>query len=235
MTLNEFLQYKDKCPVCGYKLGTFLHSEKQQKMKFENDRVVFEFRMDPLKRKQVAYQVGYSFGIEDNSWQLEIYRDGFRIESYFTTDLLNRFKQLDSNLGAFKFYKRCNSSFCGCFNYSSNKFKVKYNGTLLFLENDNSLFVKTEYVGIADQLPNPHSMGAMVETREYKIYKILNDYKTQSTNLIFGRCKNEEIARADWGIYNPPIDSLEMIMLPLIKITPKNELVERLNKLITFS
>jgi hypothetical protein len=69
----------------------------------------------------------------------------------------------------------------------------------------------------------------------YKIYKLLNDYNLKTSTLVFGRHKDEIITRHDWGVGNPPLDSLDMIQTNLIKFTSKEETMDRLGKLIIFS
>lgn len=224
MNLKEFIAYQTKCPICGDKLSTFFHSEKQQSFKYEEDRMVVIFRMDGLKKHQINYKVGYSFGLEDNSWQIEFYnQDSIRFEKDSPFHLMDKFKELNKNLGLYKFYRMCTAPKCHRYNYCTNHFKLNYKTN--FIENlGGSLRVQMEYVGMT----YPIESG-------YKVFKLLNDYVSSRSTLVYGKHKDETIARDDWGMHNPPIDHLDILQTPLIKFSSKEETMERISKLIIFT
>lgn len=226
MNIEEFLNYQTTCPLCGDKLTTFLHSQKQQSVKYEENRLVFQFRMDGLKKQDAHYKVGYSFGMKDNSWQLEAYQYDMRLDNYITSRVMERFKELDKNLGSYIFYRRCTSPGCYCYNYMSNKFHLSYaTGQIMNLTDASAVLkVRTEYIGMSA----PQDKG-------FKIYKLLNDYDSGKSNLVYGRYQDRHIARSDWGQNNPPIQEMDFIQTAVIKFSSKDETMERINKLLIFS
>lgn len=226
MNLREFLNYRTSCPLCDNNLSTFFHSQKQQAVKFEEDRLVFQLRMDGLKKYAANYKVGFSFGRDDGSWQLEVYQSDSRLDSYLTTSVMSRFRELNKNLGDYKFYRQCTHPKCNRFNYSSNLFKLNFKeGRIQGLTRGTpDLNIQTEYIGMTE----PVEGG-------FKIYKLLNDYAKPSSTLVYGRYPDEYIARADWGTTHPPIDSLGFIQMPLVRFTSRVETMDRLNKLLLFS
>lgn len=221
MNLKEFITYRNNCPICNDKLSTFFHSEKQQSFKYEEDRMVVIFRMDGLKKHQINYKVGYSFGPEDNSWQVEFYnQDGIRFEKDSPYHLMDKFRELNKNLGLYKFYRVCTAPKCHRYNYSTNQFSLKYKR-----HNIGDLSIKTEYIGMT-----------MPTENGYKIFKLLNEYASPSrSTVVYGKHKEESIARDDWGMHNPPLDNLDILQTHIIKFSSKEETMERINKLIIFS
>jgi len=188
--------------------------------------MVVLFRLDALGKHQIDYKVGYSFGLDDNSWQVEFYnQDNIRFEKDSPNFLMKRFKELDKNLGDYKFYKHCGKPGCCRYNYSSTIFRLDYkHGKLGSLSNSPVMTVGMEYIGMS----SPTEDG-------YKVYKLLNDYKSSRSTLIFGKHPSELITRSDWGMHNPPIDTLGIIQTSLIKFSSKEETMERVSKLIVFS
>lgn len=226
MNIAEFLEYRSNCPLCGDKLITFLHSQKQQSVKHEENRLVFQFRMDGLKKQDAHYKIGYSFGLKDNSWQMEAYQYDMRLDNYITNRVMERFKELDKNLGSYVFYRACTGPKCYCYNYKSNRFKLSYaTGQIMNLTDRSAVLrVSTEYIGMCTPLD-----------KGFKIYKLLNDYSGGKSNLVYGRHQDPCIARSDWGTNNPPIHELDLIQTAIIKFSTKQDTMERINKLLVFS
>lgn len=226
MNLSEFLEYRSSCPMCGDKLTTFLHSQKQQSVKYEEDRLVFQFRMDGLRKQDAHYKVGYSFGMKDNSWYMEAYQYDMRIDNYITTRIMERFKELDKNLGAYAFYRRCTAPKCYCYNYVSNRFHLSYaTGQIINLTDRGPVLrVRTEYIGMVTPLD-----------KGFTIYKLLNDYGGNRSNLVYGRHQDKHLARSDWGQNNPPIQDMDFLQTSIIKFSSKDETMDRIHKLLVFS
>lgn len=226
MNLKEFFEYRQTCPICKDVLVTSFHSQKKQSIRYEDDRFVVLFRMDSLKKKGINYKVGYSFGLEDHSWYVEFYtQDDKRFENDSPNFLRERFKELDKNLGQYKFYRHCTG--CCCYNYSSNDFYLDYD-----LGSINDLIVNVEYIGMLQP----------IETG-FKVYKLLNDYGGSKSTIVFGKHPSENIARSDAGVVNkkPHMSNyyssfnLDMIQVPLIKFSSQEETMERIRKLLIFS
>jgi hypothetical protein len=220
MNLQQFIDYRKNCPICDQQLKLVFHSKKRQSHRYEDGRLIFLFDLLPLKKKQQHYKVGYSFGLEDNSYYIEFFtKDGKRFDDEAPDFLIERFKELDKNLLAYRFFKYCPN--CSCYNYFSNNFLLKKIYT-------RSLDVETEYIGMSQPIVN-----------KYKIYKLLNNYTDGVSSLIFGRHWAKEIARDDSGgtamIHSPAGSKLEIMQTAIIKFVSKEETMQRLNKLIVFS
>lgn len=175
--------------------------------------VVFWLRA--LKKHQIDYKVGYSFGLTDNSWYVEFYnKDDVRFEIDSPKFLRDRFKELDSNLGAYKFYRHCGQ--CRRYNYSTNSFALNYEKGAI-----NKLCMNMEYVGLS--IPSDDG---------YKVYRLLNDYMSNRSTLMFGRSKSEDLIT-----YSPiaSTNNLEVLQTSIIKFSSAAETVDRLGKIILFS
>jgi hypothetical protein len=223
MNLRDFLNYRTSCPLCKGGLTTILHSHKRQSIRLEDNRLLIIYALDGLKRNQANYKVGYSFGMYDNSWYAEFYnKDGKRFENDAPDFLRVRFKELDKNLGSeYKFCRYCD---CRRYNYISNIFKLDYK-----LANIGDLSIHKEYFGMAQKLLDGN----------YKIYKLLNNYLESKSYLVFGQDLSDISAGYDWTM-DPRFSSLskhnlDQIQTSLIKFTNKEEIVDRLSKLIVFS
>lgn len=215
MNLQEFIAYREKCPICENKLITNLHSQKRQTIRFEDNRLLVVFRLDALKKHQIDYKVGYSFSLEDNSWYVEFFnQDDKRFETDSPLFLRDRFKELDKNLGGYKFYRHC--TWCKRYNYSTNTFYLNYKTGMV-----DKMCMNMEYVGLS----TPVDKG-------YKIYRLLNDYMSSKTTLMYGKQRNEESTKYDFSV---GVKFLDILETPVIKFTSAQETVDRLGKLIIFS
>ncbi len=216
MNLEEFLAYRECCPVCTSRLVTCFHSEKKQSIRFEDNRLLITFPLNALKKHQIDYKVGYSFGLTDNSWYVEFYnKDNVRFEIDSPQFLRDRFKELDSNLGSYKFYRHCAA--CRRYNYSTNSFALNYEKGVI-----NKLCMNMEYIGLSI----PFDKG-------FKIYKLLNDYMSNKTKLLYGKSADEEPTTYDASNSTKFMELLEMNSV--VKLSSSQEVAERIDKLIVFS
>jgi len=226
MNLREFFEYRKTCPICDDVLVTSFYSQKKQSIIYEDNRFVVIFKLYALKKNQINYNVGYSFGLDDNSWYVEFYhQDKKRFENDSPNFLRDRFKTLDKNLGKYKFYRHCTS--CCCYNYSSQNFNLNYKLGLI-----EDLIVNVEYIGMLQ----PIESG-------YKVYKLFNDYSEDKSIILFGKHSSKDIARSDIGVLNKSSFSqnfysnfnLNLIQTSLIKFSSNEETMERISKLLVFS
>jgi len=216
MNLQEFLDYRECCPICSNKLVTAFHSQKRQVIKFEDGRLVVVFRLDGLKKHQIDYKVGYSFCLTDNTWYAEFYnQDDKRFEVDSPGFLRERFKELDKNLGGYKFYRHC--GWCRRYNYSTNTFNLNFKTGGI-----DKLCMCMEYIG----------MSAPID-KGFKIYRMLNDYMSNKTTLLFGKQSDEEAAKYDASVGPKFLDLLETNSI--IKFSSPQETADRIDKLIVFS
>ncbi len=215
MNLQEFLSYREHCPICNSKLVTCFHSEKKQSIRIEDNRLLVTFWLNALKKHQINYKVGYSFGLTDNSWYVEFYnKDDVRFEIDSPQFLRDRFKELDSNLGSYKFYRHCTE--CRRYNYSTNGFALNYKKARI-----NKLCLNMEFFGLSIPTDDGH-----------KLYRLLNDYMSNKSTLMFGR------GAVDRLTYYDPAGSnygFQLLKTPLIKFTSSAETIDKLNKIILFS
>jgi hypothetical protein len=220
MNLQEFINYRKDCPLCDSQLKLAFHSKRRQTHRYEDNRLLFVFDLNGLTNKQKNYKVGYSFGLEDNSYYIEFYSKNDQRFDNETPDFLRaRFKEFNKNLLIYHYFKYCPR--CRCYNYSSNSFNMMT--TIYDKHNIGSLNVETEYIGMT----KPALFGG------YKIYKLHNNYTDNKSILMFGKHTNEFAAESDY-IYNIS-QKLDMIETSIIKFTSKDETMCRLSKLILFS
>lgn len=209
MNLQDFINYRDKCLVCNNQLKLVLHSKKIQSLRYEEDRIIFIFALNPLNHKLTSYRVAYSFGLQDNSFQIEFYSLGDWRYEQVPDFLRDKFKDLHKNLKSFVFYKYCN--ICDCYNYSSNKLPLDLSGNQM-----GELMISVENISLIKTV-----------NKNTKSYKLSNNYEDSKSTLLF-RSFDKEIT-------NPAFSSSDMINTPLIKISNKEDLIERIGKLLIFS
>lgn len=206
MNLEDFLKYKTHCPLCSNKLNLVFHSRKRQKIRQENNRILITFAMTPLNMIEKTYNVGFSIDPHENSFFIEFYTDrGVKFEE-IPVSLLKKFHSFNTNLGAYKFYRFCN---CGNYHYESNYFCIN----LQTLNIGDLIIDKERFYFYYDG---------------YKEFELLNNYTTNKSLLGINRYQFEISPQT---IYNKP-DWLEF---SLLKFTSKEEIVERINKLLVFS
>lgn len=215
MNLREFLDYRKTCPLCGNDLSIIFHSQKKQTIRIEDGRLLIVFRLDALKKKQIDYKVGYSFGYNDNSCYVEFYtKDNKRFDNDIPDFLIKRFKELDRNLVSYKFYRHCSK--CCCYNYCSSGFHLYFKEA-----RTNNLMVSTEYFG----------MNLKLGIDDYKVYKLYNNYLESKSTLMVEKCHSLLLARDDWGLH----PGSGIIDTSLIRFTTKEETIDRIQKLLVFS
>lgn len=213
MILREFINHRHECPLCDFPLTTTFHSKKWQNMKYIDDRMVVMFRMDGLKKKQKDYKVSYCFGLEDNSWYVDFYTKDEELIGLETQDHLRvRFKELNKNLKGYRFYKYC--SRCGCYMYSSNFFELDFKKALI-----SDLHIVDEHFGMAVEVENG-----------FKIYKLINNPKKNQSIIMCSKNASDVWARADCNLSDQ-----DMVQVPLIKFSSREEVIDRLKKLLVFS
>ena len=234
MNLKEFLNYRKNCPLCDGPLTTYLHSKKRQSIRYENGRMVVIFLLKSTKGKGLDYKVGYSFGLEDNSFCAEFYdKSLFRYEKEIPLFLVNRFKELNHNLKDLRFYRVCNS--CQRYDYISFPFRINLKNNILeswLIRSESFVFIQN-YGGALDD--------------RYRVYRVNNwhspdnDYNQANGDkkwialdeswITYWITENAASARIDGPIPN----LATALQLPLIPFISKEETFSRIKKLITFS
>lgn len=214
MKLREFFEYRKECPICQTLLVTSFHSQRKQKTRYEDGRYLALFDLNALKKGSPNYKVGYSFGLEDNSWYVEFYtKDELRFHNETQLHLMDKFKALDANLKNYKIYKHCTK--CKRYNYSTEYFKLDYKNASI-----GDISVNTEFIVMLQPIADD----------TYKVYKMLNYYNTNKTWLNYGKYSTDNMVIDDRTMELP-----NMIQTGMIPFTSHDETMQRVSKLITFS
>ena len=217
MNLSEFLNYKTTCPLCESDLNIVFHSQKKQSIRLEDKRLLIKFPLDALKKGQVDYKVGYSFGLEDNSWYIEFYNKvNARFDNEAPSYLIDRFKELNKNLAEYHFYRSCP---CACYYYRSNPFKLEFKSS-----NIGELEVHAEYIGVSQML-DEH------KEKSFKNFVLINDYLAGKSSFVLEKSASPLNVRYD----HVHVPNESYTQTSLIKFTNKEETMERLKKLLVFS
>lgn len=216
MNLCEFLDYRRSCPIClATTLTTAFQSKKRQVIREENGRFLVLLNMDAIKKHHNSYKVGYSIDRANNQFCIEFYtKDDEWIEKESPIHLINRFKIFDKNQREYKIYKYCGN--CNRYNYTSNKLTIDYKTCSI-----GELEINTEFFG----LTQPINEG-------YKIYKLINRYFVNESVLFYTKADDEFLAQEHIHMVTHPMD---IISLPIIKFTSKDEIINRISKLLVFS
>ncbi len=213
MNLQEFIEYRKTCPLCGNALRTILNQRKQS-CRFETDRLVFLFHVDGLKKKGIVYKVGYSFSLKNNNWCIEFYnKDDVRFEKDTPLFLMERFKELNANLLDYRIWRECAKMH---YRLSSNLFELDFrHATMDFLVSQEKFcFQQLQSDGL------------------YKISELHNDYEGHSSSLSFRKSPSSSAFLSDYLMFLSHHTDVEV---PLVPFTSKEETVARINKLLIFS
>jgi len=222
--VKDWFIYRRNCPLCENVLTTYLHSDRRQSIRFEDNKLVVLFPLDAIKGKgrkdHGNYKVGYAFSFLDNTFCIEFYdKNNFRIENEIPAFLLARFRELNKNLTSLKFYKECGT--CHRYFYSSNNFVLDLQSTCVEI---NPFY---EFFGFAE------NYGGAQDDR-YRIYRLVNWLQSKTSYLSYGIDKNISHVL----IYNHRpvlLSGYTSLDLPLIKFVSKKDTLKRIKKLITFS
>jgi hypothetical protein len=218
MNLREFIDQRTHCPICDTALITQFISQRKQKIKIENDRLVAIFVMKALKTNQQDYEIGYSFDLDSNHFMVEFYSE-WGHDKQVPMHLIEKFREFHKNLGPCKFYRRC--TFCNRYAKCSTPFTLDFRKQSLD-------------TGFWDSLSTAYeSFGLSIPTEGgFKIMHLSNFYMgEEQSQLNWFRSDSESDARLDWAI---PTKRSER-SLPLIPFISKEETARRLNNLITFA
>src|SRR5579864_8427822 len=218
MNLQEFINFRQLCPICDSSLVTGFHSNRKQLVKCEDNRATFIFDLNSLDIIKKPHKVAYSFGLLDSSFQVEFYtKDDIHYHNHSPDFLRSRFLDLHKNLekvSDFKFFRGCTS--CRQYAYSSNFFHIN-----LKLGSYDPLQIWSESVGFA------HSLGE----EGFRIIQLVNMLKENRSILCLWK-NTGGYAHLDAGYLCSGGTTLN---LPLIPFVSKEETFARLNKLIIFT
>jgi hypothetical protein len=218
MNLQEFIKFRDKCPICHGSLITEFHSNRKQAIRYEDNRVTFTLTLDSVLKRSKPYKASYSFGLADNSVRIEFYtKEGKHFYTESPKFLRDRFLELHNNLRRvnFRFIRECVNRECMRYIYYSNLFDMD-----LRRASFQSLDVRTETMALS----HPLQVG-------FRNYLLSNNLVQKKTNLLFWKSPSDV---ANISNIIPPNNSTNL-QLPLIPFVSVEETTKRLNNLIVFS
>jgi len=215
MNLRDFLVYRNMCPLCDNTLSMTFNSRKQQKHRYEDGRLLISLFIPSIDKNQKSYYVGYSFGLDDNSFFIEFYRKNSKKIEYIPVSLLKRFVSFNANTGMYKIYKFCNH--CKSYQYSSNYFKINLTEPLKLPD----LTISSESFDLSTHITDGYD--------GYRLFKLVNNYITNKSILNFGTERYKDDIKT--SVYIPNFNTIET---SLIKFVSKSETIARINKLLTF-
>lgn len=221
VNLQEFLNYRQNCPVCGNNLFTEFHSNRKQVIKHEDGRLTFTVALEALNKHQTAYKASYSFSLLDQSFQVEFFtKEGLHYYKEAPKFLLQRFMGLHQNLEKtrFRFIRECSAVSCMRYVYYSNFFNIDLKRARF-----DPLVVQIEGIGLV------HTLSEQED--QHRIFRLINHLPEKKSSLFFWKGVPEESC-IYWAIPSKGVTNLE---LPLIPFISQEKTVDRLNNLIVFS
>ena len=121
MNCSEFLDYRTTCPFCNNRLITKFRSNsgRTELLNYEENRLIANVKMDSLNVGGVSYLVGYSFGLKDNSFMVEISQDNNRSKyrDSVPLSLLRMYNEFTNNIVPFRMIQGC--GYCARYMYST--------------------------------------------------------------------------------------------------------------------
>jgi len=201
------------CPLCLNKLKLVFHSKKRQSIKYEENNILITFPMGSINKNQKSYKVGFSFDPKNNSFFIDFFTERGEKFEIVPLSLLKKFTSFNTNLGAYKFYKVCD--YCHNYHYTSNYFNLDLSN-----HNIGDLTVHTEKFCLFKPWND-----------EFKSFIMINNYHLNKTTLTVSTSKeiNQCTKMLSQDIYD------NIFELDLLKFTSKDEMINRLNRLLLFS
>jgi hypothetical protein len=218
MNIRDFINQREKCPLCDTTLITQFISFRKQKNKFIENRLVFVFVMKEMKLNQSDYEIGYSFNIDDNTFQIEFYNEWDQTNQV-GVHMLNKFKEFHKNLGACRFYRRC--TFCNRYCMTSTSFTLDFKRQIFNHQipfgNDYEVF------GLTTPVEGGFNIVILCNFEKSGLVK--------KSDVQWFRSDKEESARLDHSM-PPRYSTIEVDYIPFVS---KEETSKRLNKLLLFA
>jgi hypothetical protein len=215
MNLQEFIDLRKDCPMCGGALTTKF-GKRKQKAKLEDNRFIAVFIMRGMERHEPDYEVGYSFGLEDHSLAIEFYNE-WDMRSCVSTYMCDIFRKFHANVDQ-SFSNRFTRT-CGlCFKYQMESKLIDLDlkaATFSSIEKNEEVFVWS------------------TKTEEGRKFVLLDNYIESTTPIsdIF-TWRSEH----DYKLENAIPSNYHLIeSLPQIPFVSKEETGARLKKLLIFS
>lgn len=216
MNFQDFLNYRDKCPLCNEKLLFSFHSARRQTHIVQDNRYVVLFEMRNIgKGGDKIYYAGFSFDLKSNDFFIDFYnKDKKQLYDHIPISIIKRFEEFYVNLQTFRLYNTC--AHCTKYTYVSKPFDLDFiNKTM------TEISIEYEYFG----------MSAKEREGSYKIYRLTNYPLSNRSNLLCFYDSGEDSSRINCVV---PIDA-PYFDLPMIKFVSAKETYARITKLLIFS
>lgn len=214
MNLQEFINLRSHCPMCDTPLITRFISDRKQKSKIIENRYVAILVMRGMRSCEPDYEVGYSFGMEDDSLSIEFYNE-WDMSASASNYMIKIFKDFHKNMAGTRF---CFLRTCGtCYKYDMMSTEIKMD---LKKATFSSMEVYSESFIFSTQVEDG-----------FKFIKLDNCTDPKPSSELYW-WRSEFDYRADWRV---PKGCSKILDLPLIPFFSKEETSRRLNNLITFA
>ncbi len=214
MNLQDFIDLRSHCPMCGTALITRFISDRKQKNKMIEDRYVAVLVMRGMRSCEPDYEVGYSFGLKDNSLSIEFYNE-WDMSNSASSHMIKIFREFHKNMSntKFRFIRTCGF----CFKYEMDSKPVDLDlrtATYTSIERDDETFVWS------------------TKTEEGYKFILLDNYSDPDPHSEICSWRSEYDHKVE-----QPIPGRAAITrdLPQISFVSKEETGERLKKLLIFS
>lgn len=214
MNLQDFIDLRSHCPMCGTALITRFISDRKQKNRMIEDRYVAILVMKGMRSCEPDYEVGYSFGLKNNSLSIEFYNE-WDMSNQASNYMVKIFREFHKNLSnvRFRFIRTCGL----CFKYEMDSKPVDIDlrtATYSSIEKDDETFVWSAKIEegykfiLLDNYSDPDPRSEICSWRSEYDYKVERSIPSQAS-----------ITRN----------------LPQIQFVSKEETGERIKKLLIFS
>lgn len=230
MKLSEYINYRKECPFCGNSLATYFKAKRKQNIYHMDGRLMAVLEMNGLSKGEKDYKVGYSFGLDDNSVQIEFLgdSDNMMYESV-PVRLIEKFREFHKNSGGLGSWFTRNCTHPDCKRY--------FNGTKPFRFGPKLSDYSEIELGFEDfflTIPIEDGMCKVVilANKSFSIDESLmrlTDATGFHSEVTFWR------GPASTARYDQPMGSgRTTINVPLIPFVSVEETTQRVNTLLTF-
>lgn len=218
MNLREFINFRKDCPMCGTGLVTKFDAGRKSKSKLENDRFIAVLVMRGMRSCEPDYEVGYSFGMNDNSLAIEFYNE-WDMRNHASTYMCKLFKQFHNNMKGIRWTFTRTCTFCNKYEISTKPIEMDLKkATITSLEVRDETFV----------------WAFPAEEGQHKYVLLENHRNDCDTEFISELCWWR--SDSDYRVEHPVPHSYSIKKdLPLIPFISKEETGKRVNNLLIFS
>lgn len=223
MNIKQFIAYKANCPACGSILNTTFESQNRKIIRYENNRMVVQSDLIPLKKKkEKSYKIFHSMGMEDNSFFIDFATENGQMYKHSVSlEIIEKYREYDKNTKSYLFYRSCNA----CCQYQYRSLPIIFNHKYSFFSNPK---VHKENLQISRVSKN----------NMYKIYCISNDYYLNTTQLVIKIIDEFQMKNfLKEKTFNHKFYDENIMQISLLKLNfkSKEDFMGKIDKLMLFS